>query len=50
MFDLGINVEAFIDSLRYMGIGMIGIFTVTIVIVLSMILLNKFTSKKPDKE
>ena len=50
MINLGIDFGAFLDSLRFMGIGMIGIFAVTIVIILSMIVLNKFTSKKPDKE
>ena len=50
MFNLEINVKAFLDSLRYMGIGMVGIFAVTIVIVISMILLNKFTSRKSDNE
>lgn len=49
MFNLEINVKAFLESLRYMGVGMIGIFAVTMVIILSMILLNKFTSKKADK-
>ena len=49
MFNLEINVKAFLESLRYMGVGMIGIFAVTIVIIISMILLNKFTSKKADK-
>ncbi len=49
MFNLEINIGAFLDSLRYMAIGMVGIFAVTLVIILSMVLLNKFTSKKSDK-
>ncbi len=48
-FDFHIDVNAFVESLGYMAKGMVGIFIVTAVIVLSMVLLNKFTSKKADK-
>lgn len=40
------NVEAFLDSLPIMGYGMLGIFAVTAVIILSMTLLGKIPDKK----
>lgn len=36
-----------LDSLAIMGKGMLGIFLVTAVIILTVVLLNKFTAKKP---
>lgn len=39
--NFNINVNAFLSTLPYMGKGMLGIFIVTLVIVISMILLNK---------
>ena len=41
-----INFYAFLDSLKYMGQGMVGIFAVTLVIILAIVLLNKLTEKK----
>jgi len=43
---LGINVEAFMDSLPKMGLGMLGIFIVTAIIVLCIYLLNSLFSRK----
>ncbi len=40
------NAENALDTLEYMGKGMFGIFVVTAIIILSVFLLNKFTSKK----
>lgn len=41
------NVQAFMDSLPLMGIGMLGIFAVTAVLILSMYALNSlFKDKK----
>ncbi len=40
--------EAFIDSLSYMGMGMLGIFAVISVIILFTWGLNALTSKKDD--
>ena len=45
MFDL----QALIDTLPLMAKGMAGIFVVTGIMIVTMILLNKFTSKKSDK-
>lgn len=42
----GYDAEKFWKSLETMGKGMLGIFIVTGVIILSVMLLNKFTSKK----
>ncbi len=42
-----INVDAFLDSLPTMGLGMLGIFIVTGIIVLTVGALNFFT--KPRK-
>ena len=44
------NVDNFISTLPVMGKGMLGIFIVTAAIILTVILLNKFTSKPPKKE
>lgn len=40
-----INVEAFVDTLPIMGLGMVGIFAVTAVIIIAMTVLRA-TSKK----
>ena len=40
-----LNVQAFLDSLPIMGMGMVGIFIVTIIIIVVVSLLNKITSK-----
>ncbi len=39
------NINAMISTLPIMAKGMLGIFIVTAVIILSMILLNKFSGK-----
>ncbi len=39
------NINAFLETLPVMGKGMLGIFAVTLVIILAMMALNKFTSK-----
>ena len=43
------NVDNFVSTLPVMGKGMLGIFIVTAAIILTVILLNKFTSKPPKK-
>ena len=40
------NVQGFIDILPVIGTGMLGIFAVTLIMILVMVLLNKFTSKE----
>ena len=40
------NIDLFLDTLPIMLKGMVGIFIVTGVIILIMILLNKLTAKK----
>lgn len=40
----------FIDNLKYMGLGMLGIFTVIGCIVLMTVLLNALTGKKQDDQ
>lgn len=41
----------FLESLKVMGLGMLGIFTVTIALVLIMKLLTRlFPTDRPDKE
>ncbi len=47
-FNFKIDVEAFLDSLPKMGLGMLGIFMVTGIIVLTIAALNTFT--KPRKK
>jgi len=40
-----INTDALLETLPIMGKGMLGIFIVTAVIVLSMLILNKVSNK-----
>lgn len=42
---MNINVEAFLNVLPVIGKGLAGVFIVTAVIILSMIILNKFSGK-----
>ena len=42
---MSINVQAFLDSLSIMGMGMVGIFIVTAIIIVVVSLLNKITGK-----
>jgi hypothetical protein len=44
-----INFNAFVESFRYMGIGMFGIFCVMAVIIGSIVLLSRATAKKEKK-
>lgn len=44
------NFEAFLKMLPYMGEGMLGIFAVTALMVLSIVLLNYLTGEKNDAE
>ena len=43
-----IHVDAFLDTLPIMGKGMLGIFIVTCVIILVMMVLNKTTESKDE--
>lgn len=43
---MAINVQGFLDSLPIMGIGMVGIFVVTLIIIAVVEILNHTTSKK----
>lgn len=49
---MDINVQAFFDSLPIMGMGMLGIFIVTAIIVVTILALNFFTKprNKNDKK
>lgn len=47
---MNLNIDAFMNSLPLMGKGMLGIFVVTIVIILMIALLNKVTSTKQTEE
>lgn len=47
---MGINLENFLGSLPIMGKGMLGIFIVTGVIILTVYLLNYFTNKTKKEE
>ena len=40
----------FVENLRYMGLGMLGIFLVIGVIALLTIILNKVTEQKTDEQ
>lgn len=43
---MNFNPAAFLENLKYMGVGMLGIFIVIGVIVLSVVALNKITAPK----
>ncbi len=45
---MSFNIPLFLDSLKIMGLGMIGIFLVTLVIIAVMVLLTRFTKDKPE--
>ena len=47
--DLIFEPSKFVDSLEYMGIGMLVIFVIITVIILATLLINKIFSKKNDK-
>ena len=49
---MNFNPMAFIENLKYMGVGMLGIFMVIGIIILSVVVLNKVTApkKKSDEE
>ena len=45
---MSFNIPLFLDSLKIMGLGMIGILLVTLVIIAVMVLLTRFTKDKPE--
>ena len=47
---MSINIPAFVESLRYMLKGMAGIFIVTLLIILAVLILEKVTGKKKQDE
>lgn len=47
---MNINVDAFLETLPIMGKGMLGIFLVTLTIVICIILLNKITSNDNNND
>ena len=44
-----IDIDKFLISLPLMGKGMLGIFAVTLVIMLIIVLLNRITAKKKSE-
>ena len=44
------NVPLFLDSLKIMGLGMIGIFLVTAVIIGAMVLLTRLFRDNPEEK
>lgn len=44
-FFFSINTDALLKALSIVGVGMLGIFVVTLVIIFVVMLLNKFGSK-----
>lgn len=47
---MGFDVTAFLATLPIMAKGLIGIFTVTAIIILSIFLLNKCTAPRKNKK
>ena len=46
----GVNFKAFADNLKYMGIGMLGIFVVIVAIILVITILQKFSRDDNAKQ
>lgn len=44
------NIPLFLDSLKIMGLGMLGIFLVTAVIIGCMVLLTRVFQDKPEQK
>lgn len=47
---MNFNPAAFVENLKYMGVGMLGIFIVIGVIILSVVVLNKVTAPKKNTD
>ena len=47
---MNFNPAAFVENLKYMGVGMLGIFIVIGIIILSVVVLNKATAPKKTDE
>ncbi len=45
---MNISLDLMLKALPIMGQGMLGIFVVTLVIILAVTVLNKVTEEKPD--
>lgn len=43
------NAMRFVENLKYMGLGMLGILSVICVIIVATVIFNKVTEKKPKK-
>ena len=50
MFNAAINPQNFVDNLKYMGQGMLGILVVMGVIIIVTVLLNTLTKKRDKKD
>ena len=44
------NPMEFVNNLKYMGIGMLGVFIIVGIIILATYAVNKFTGKKSEKD
>lgn len=44
------NVELFLQTLPIMGKGMLGIFLVTVVLILGTYLMNRLLADRPDED
>ena len=47
---MNFNPMAFVENLKYMGVGMLGIFIVIGVIILAVVVLNKLLAPKKTDE
>ncbi len=47
---MNFNPMAFVENLKYMGVGMLGIFIVIGVIILSVVVLNKLLAPKKNTD
>ena len=43
---MNFNPAAFVENLKYMGVGMLGIFVVIGIIIVATVIINKFANRK----
>ena len=49
MGNLQFNLMSFVENLKYMGLGMLGVFIVITIIILAISALSRITAKRTDK-
>ena len=50
MGDLQFNLMSFVDNLKFMGLGMLGVFIIIGIIIISTYVIGAATTKKPKND